>query len=139
MYSRNRVGNQETPYGKGISIQDTEGLHRAIGQWIITTPKPINGLEVRFLRLEMDLTQRRLAALMGATEQTLRLWEKQRAKAIQGPADRMLRLRYGEYTGGDSSVKRMVERLAELDQVEHPTACLLETEDGWRVDFAQAA
>jgi DNA-binding transcriptional regulator YiaG len=69
-----------TPYREGISIKDTEGLHKAIGKWLISLPKPLNGAELRFLRLEMDTTQRHRAGIVGATEQTLRLWEKPRKK-----------------------------------------------------------
>jgi putative transcriptional regulator len=113
----------DTPYGKGVSIQDTEGLHRAIGKWLITQPKPINGAELRFLRLEMESTQRDLAAIIGATEQTFRLWEKNRKKKIPGTADRLIRAIYAEYTGGDGKIRRMLERLAELDQMGNTAAC----------------
>ena len=45
----------KTKYGRGVSIDNTEGLHKAIGRWLIDLPKPLNGAELRFLRLEMDL------------------------------------------------------------------------------------
>jgi putative transcriptional regulator len=37
------------------------------------TNRPLNRAELRFLRLEMETTQRDLAALVGTSEQTLRL------------------------------------------------------------------
>ena len=88
----------DTPYGQGVSIQDTEGLHKAIGKWLISQPKPINGAELRFIRLEMESTQRDLAGIIGATEQTFRLWEKKRKSPIPGTADRLIRALYSEYT-----------------------------------------
>jgi DNA-binding transcriptional regulator YiaG len=124
----------ETAYGRAVSIHDTEGLHKAIGLWIADAPKPINGAELRFLRLELELTQRDLAGILGAQEQTLRLWEKARGKPIPGPADRLLRAFYRETTTGDGSVKRMVERLASLDQQPATPIRLRETSSGWRVD-----
>jgi putative transcriptional regulator len=113
----------DTPYGKGVSIQDTEGLHRAIGKWLITQPKLINGAELRFIRLEMECTQRDLAGIIGTTEQTFRLWEKHRKKKIPGTADRLIRAIYSEYIGGDGKIRRMLETLAELDQLGNTDAC----------------
>jgi hypothetical protein len=47
----------KTKYGKGVSIENTEELHRVLGTWLIRLPKPLIGAELRFLRLEMELTQ----------------------------------------------------------------------------------
>src|SRR4029079_7685390 len=114
------------------SIENTEGLHKAIGKWLIGLPKPLNGAELRFLRLEMDTTQRNLASIIGATEQTFRLWEKHRDKAIPGPADRLIRALYSEFVGDDGHVRRHLERLAELDQLEHAEACFTKSNKRWK-------
>jgi putative transcriptional regulator len=129
----------ETAYGKGVSIRDTEGLHKAIGQWLIATPKPLNGAEVRFIRLEMELTQKNLAAIVGTTEQSLRLWEKNRKKPIPGPADRLLRGLFKEYLNGDGSLRRIVDRLATLDMIERADVCLRDTGRSWEVEGCQTA
>jgi putative transcriptional regulator len=123
----------ETPYGEGVSIYLTDELHKAIGEWLISVPKPLDGAELRFLRLEMEMTQRDLASILGTSEQTLRLWERYRKKAMPGPADRLLRALYKEYTGGDGSVRKMVDRLASLNQVERVKAHLSKTKCGWSV------
>lgn len=102
----------ETPYGPGLSIHKVDALHEAIGRSLIHQARTLDGAALRFLRIEMDLTQARLAILLGAEEQTLRRWEKARTKAIPGPADRMLRALYGEHLGEDGNIRRMVERLA---------------------------
>jgi putative transcriptional regulator len=112
----------KTSYGEGVSIENTEGLHKAIGRWLVALPKPLNGAELRFLRLEMEATQRDLAAILNTKEQNLRLWEKHRKRPMPGSADRLLRALYSEYIGGDGHVRRMLERLAELDQIEQPKA-----------------
>ena len=129
----------QTPYGEGLSIQDTAGLHKVIGRWLIELPKPLDGAELRFLRMEMELTQRDLAGILGTTEQTLRLWEKHRHKAMNGSADRLLRALYSEFIGGDGSVRAMVDRLAHLDQLGATEARLRETDHGWQIDHAYAA
>lgn len=139
VYLVNGYTVHETPYGDGVSIQNTAGLHRALGQIIVNAPNELNGAELRFLRKEMELGQRDLAGLVGTTEQTLRLWEKHRNKALPGPADRLLRALYVEYVGGDGSVRRLVERLAHLDQTKRAKVSLRETDEGWRLDDAPQA
>jgi putative transcriptional regulator len=133
IYLENGYRVHRTPYGEGISIQDTEGLNRAIGRWLVSLPKAMTGAELRFLRLEMEATQKDLAGILGTTEQTLRLWEKHRNKAMPGPADRLLRALYLEYTGRDESVRKMLERLAKFSE----KACQIkvrfrETGRGWK-------
>jgi putative transcriptional regulator len=123
----------KTKYGNGVSIDDTAGLHRVIGRWLIETPKPLNGAELRFLRLEMDLSQNRLAAIIGSTEQNVRRWEKARGRPIPGPADRLIRALYNEYIGGDGSLRRMVDRLAGLDEIGSARVRLSETKGRWKV------
>ena len=132
IYLGNGYHEHQTPYGKGISIQDTEGLHKAIGRWLVSNPRTLKGAELRFIRLEMDQTQRDLAGILGSTEQTLRLWEKTRRKAIPTTADRLLRALYAEFLNGNSSIRRMLKRLADIDQIEHSQACFRETNAGWR-------
>jgi len=138
VYLKNGFKLHQTKYGEGLSIEDVEGLHRLIGTWLVDLPKPLSGAELRFLRVEMDLSQKHLAAILGAKEQTLRLWEKQRKKAVPGPADRLLRAIYIEFIGGNGPVRTMVERLAELDQIELATICAQETDSGW-APVAEAA
>lgn len=132
VYLANGFKIHKTPYGRGVSIEDTAGLHRMIGRWLIDLPKPLNGAELRFLRLEMELSQSGIAALIGSTEQNVRRWEKARARPMPGPADRILRVLYNEYIGGDGSVRDMVDRLADLDQVQRPKARLRHGAD-WEI------
>jgi putative transcriptional regulator len=113
----------------------TAGLHKAIGRWLISLQKPLNGAELRFVRLEMETTQRDLAAFIGTSEQTLRLWEKKplpTAGGAPGSADRLLRAIYAEYIGGDGTVRRMVDRLSQLNQIETAEANFRETTRGWK-------
>jgi DNA-binding transcriptional regulator YiaG len=123
----------KTPYGEGVSIKDTDGLHRLIGEWLVSNAKRLNGAELKFLRLQMDCTQRNLAGMLGADEQALRRWEKHRTKPINGSADRLLRGLYTEYAGGDGTIRAIVERLCELDQVEETKVRLREDHDHWQV------
>jgi len=134
VFLKGGVTHHKTVYGEGVSIGDTEGLHKAIGLWLIALPKPLNGAELRFLRLEMEVTQKDLGAFLGTKEQTVSLWERSRDKAMPGAADRLLRVLYSEYVGGDGSVRRMVNRLAHLEQIKHAEAYVRDTKSGWKVE-----
>lgn len=132
VYLENGFSFHETPYGKGVSFHDAEGLHKAIAASLIEQPCPLIGAELRFLRHEMELSQKNLAAILGVDEQALRRWEKARSKSFNGAADRLLRVLYNDHENGDGAVKRMVERMAELDCVERQSIRLIETNAEWR-------
>ena len=134
VYLENGYKAIETPYGTGMAIKDTEGLHKVIGLWLVAQPIPLNGAELRFLRMEMELISANSRRILGAKEQTLRIWERGRGKPIPGPADRLLRAIYSEFVTGDGSVRHLVDRLAHLDQRARSSARLRETPNGWQVE-----
>jgi len=131
VYLENGYTIHQTPYGEGVSIEDTEGLHQAIGQWLVSLPKPLTGAECRFLRLEMGMTQRDLAASLGLEEQAVRRWEKNRDGHFNGAADRLLRVLYVSYCDNDGEIRVLVERLNQLDQVEHAQGRFADSDNGW--------
>ena len=132
VYLENGYRIHKTPYGEGVSILDSEGLHKVIGQGLVNIQKPLNGAELRFLRLEMDTTQKDLAAMLGTTEQTLRLWEKHRTKSLPGSSDRLLRTLYSDYIGGKGSVRRILKRLSDIREHQQPATFFREDKGkGW--------
>lgn len=133
VYLENGFTHHKTPYGEGVSINDTVGLHKLIGEWLVATAKRLNGAELRFLRVQMEMTQRNLAGVLGEDEQAVRRWEKYRTKPIRGSVDHLVRALYNEYIGGDGTVRSMVERLCELDQVENPVVRVREDMDHWHL------
>lgn len=105
----------ETPYGKGISVKDVDGLHKAIGQQLATHKKVLNGKEIRFLRKQMDNTQAELGKYLGVDAQTVARWEKDQIP-IPGPADGLLRVLYlAEVVLGKLQVQKILASLAETD------------------------
>ncbi len=104
----------KTNYGEGITIEDIDGLHRAIGQHLVTQKKELSGKELRFLRKEMDLTQAELGRFIGLSSQQVARWEKSQSM-ISGPADYLLRKLYLEHINGNVSLKELVEELDETD------------------------
>ncbi|MDN5872304.1 MAG: transcriptional regulator [Nitrococcus sp.] len=73
----NGYTEHETPYGKAVNIENTNGLHQCIAQEIIKSRPRLTGYEFRFLRHELDMSQKQLASVFfGKSDQTVANWEK---------------------------------------------------------------
>lgn len=133
IYLSNGFKEIETPYGKSVSIDDLEGLHRAIGMEIVTKEPTLSGMEFRFLRKELELSQDKLGNLLGRDAQTIALWEKEKGD-LPKMADMLLRAIYSESYDGNVHIKDMIERLNELDRIERDERRFefAETDEGWR-------
>jgi len=106
---------RHTSEGEFVQINNPEGLHRAIGKFLVGRKKALSGREVRFLRHEMDMSQPTLAYLLGVTEQTLQKWEAGRTAQVPAPAEALIRLLYSEYIGERSGIRKRLKRIADLE------------------------
>lgn len=141
IYLLNGVETVETPRGKGVKIEDMEGLHRAIALILVREKKELSGKEFRFLRHEINMTQLVLAALLGVDAQTVARWEKGVSEKIPGPAQGIIRLLYEEQTNGNQAICEPLRRLAELDELANSDEEAIEfedTEEGWQPVSAAA-
>jgi DNA-binding transcriptional regulator YiaG len=103
-------------YGELVSFTNVRGLHAAIGHWLVNQPRTLTGREFRFLRTELDISQRCLGELLGVTEQAVAKWEKARDKpVVNKTAERLLRGIYLDYHDGESEFKNILDRLTKLD------------------------
>jgi putative transcriptional regulator len=123
----------DTPYGRAIEIEDMEGLHLAIGRWLLRCARPLTGAEFRFLRHELDLSQKQLARLMGEAEQNIGRWERARNKPVNPSADRIVRALYSELIGSSKTLRELIEALAERDDRRCAALRLQTTKRGWKV------
>ena len=124
-------------YGDLISFQNVRGLHDAIGRWLIGQPRTLTGAEFRFLRTELDMSQRCVGDVLGVTEQAVAKWEKARAKpVVNKTAERFLRVIYLNYFDGDSNFSQIIDRVTKLDaEMAQLELHLKKANEGW----AQAA
>ena len=123
--------DHDTPYGKGVYIQDADGLHEAIARWLITCKPRLSGGEFRFLRKELDLSQAGLASIFGNNTQSIARWEKK--GHVPKMADRFLRALYREHADGNASIRDIVSRLNEIDQQTYEKVMFEETPTGWEM------
>jgi DNA-binding transcriptional regulator YiaG len=74
-----------------VTIEDLDGLWKAIGLHLVTTRKALAPKEIRFLRQHIDMTQAELGARLRVSDQTVARWEKDQSE-LPGAADMMLRV-----------------------------------------------
>ena len=129
VYLSGGVAFADTPRGRGVTIRDIEGLHRAIGLLLVREKKSLSGREFRFLRHELNVTQQSLADLLGVSVQRVARWEKGKT-AIDRPAERLIRLLYREKVENNTAITEPLQRLSELDEI-------LLDEDGEKLAFAE--
>jgi putative transcriptional regulator len=121
-----------TPRGESVKIQNIEGLHKAIGSILAEEKRDISGKEFRFLRHEMNLTQRSLADILKVDTQTVARWEKGHSR-IDGPAQLLLRLLYREFIGNNVSIVGPLKQLADLDEaLQIDDLSFEDTAEGWQ-------
>lgn len=103
--------------GRCLEIDDIDGLHRAVAHHLVHYRKRLSGPEIRFLRVEMGMAQKRLADALGVDEQTVSLWERSRRRPSVA-AERMLRLLYLEHADGTTKLAELIEKWNETDRQE---------------------
>lgn len=124
IFLKNGYTVKETPYGKAVSVDDIEGLHRAIAIDIVSQPTPMTGQQFRFLRKEQDLTQEELAAKVRVDAQTVANWEKKGKSEVPGPADIAIRALYAAYLQRQFDAPEFNDEPVHDRSFEHD-------EDGW--------
>ncbi len=133
----------DSPYGKGIAIQDMDGLHKCIAQYLVRKAGPLTGAELRCLRTELDLSQLALGKLCGRNERTIREWETRDAP-VEEPANTIVRFVYEQRTNPATKyeeLSKMIQQLQALDKALHVLK-LRSTAEGWKpveCDAQQAA
>lgn len=96
-------------YGELVSIHAVHELHNAIGLYLIMQKPDLTAEEIRFLRKELNLSQKDLAGVLGVGETSVHSWEADRGQ-IGNPAVLLCAL-YKEHAQGDGALRRMIEQL----------------------------
>ena len=121
----------DTPYGRGMSVSDADGLHSLLLRDIMTSPHPIRGQELRFVRSMLDLSQDGIGKIMGVKRLAVTRMEGHRSKPISPSADRALRLYLALKEWDRDLAARIEELLNEMDDREHDRAEYAATDHGW--------
>lgn len=132
IYLINGYQEIDTPYGNAVSIDDVEGLDRAIAHSLITYKPKLTGSEIRFLRKYLGLSQAKLALLLGNNEQAIALWEKH--SNIPKWASNMLRKLVCEHIGENKTLMEIIDHFNNMDKVEYDESMRFEDLDNqWKI------
>jgi DNA-binding transcriptional regulator YiaG len=132
IWLKNGYKIHDTGHGSGISIHDLDNLHKVIAKGIVEKAAPLTGKEFRFLRIELDLSQKAIGDLMDKTDQMIANWEKGN-NDIPVLADAAMRNLYMESIGC-SPISGLLNKLKDLDRQIHELKLELEeTQDGWQL------
>lgn len=96
------------------SIDDMNGLHRVIAQIIVDSNTPLTHQEFKFLRVELNVSQKVLATRFGVSEQTIARYEK-KSSTIPRTTDAALRSLYMESVDKNNPVSYFLDLLSDVE------------------------
>ena len=123
-----------TPYGKGVSIDGADSLHMVLVAEILRKKGRMTGKELRFLRTHLTLAQGNLGKCLGATEQSVSLWE--RTGKVPAATDALVRLLVIEQARGNEKVSAILNRINDVDRLVNQKIVAKETHKKWRSKVA---
>jgi len=123
-----------TSHGEGVSVKDTDNLHRVIGEYLAMHKKIMSGKEVRFLRKQMDLTQSELGKWLGVSDQQIARYEK--GSEMPGAVDSLLRALYLESIGNEIALRELLSALDEFDAPLTEKQMFVEENGVWKPKIA---
>lgn len=107
----------ETCGERTMRLPDPVGIMKCIGEEVITTPGPLSGKEIRFLRKSLFLKSGEFADLIGVTRATVSRWENGETSP-DTPNDRLIRLTYANKVNlGEATIARLLENFQKKEAV----------------------
>ena len=116
----------KTAYGEAVAVEDGDGLTKAIALALTKKTSKLTGVEYRFMRQAMLMSQEALGKMLGVTSQAVAIWEK--TGRVTKLADTSLRLIYTAFANGDEKVKNIVTAINETERF---MLIMRETPKGW--------
>lgn len=136
VWLRNGYASHNTPYGKGVSFDDLEGLTKAICTALSKKPGKLTGAEFRFIRNNMLLSQKSLGGMLGYSEQAVAKWEK--TGKIPKAAESILRFMCQSRQSGNGKLNSIIETLNLIERAAASRIILIETHHQWRAEIETA-
>ena len=130
VWLENGYQEKRTAYGKGLVIDDIEGLARTVRMALTKKRGRLTGSEFRYVRLGLRLSQKNLAHLFGNHEQTVALWEKRGNVPVW--ADRNLRMLWIAKEDGNAGIGCVMERLNTVERLLNEQIIVEEGRRGWK-------
>ena len=142
VYLQNGYTVEETEWGRATSVVNPDGLHRLIGERIVESGARITGQELKFIRVQMDMTQKHLGEILGYSDrQPIATQESRKTEDVSKSIDIIVRSLYKEFLkgGGSSSITALVGKLADNERADFRDRkeTFLNTDTGWEFENEQ--
>lgn len=115
VWLHNGFTEKKTAYGNAVSVVEADDLHEKLALSLTEKQGRLTGKEFRFLRTMLCLSQGSLAVMMGATEQSVSLWE--RTGKVPKSSDALVRMTVLEKLSGDGKISEVIERINTVDRL----------------------
>ena len=115
VWLENGFVTKTTPYGKAVAIDDAVQLHQVLTLGLTMKKGRITGKELRFMRVVLNMSQEGLGKCVGATEQSVSLWE--RTGKVPQSTDSIVRMLVSEKLNGNSKVFDVIERINTVERI----------------------
>lgn len=133
VWLKNGYIERDTPYGKGVSFHDLEGLTKAICLALVKKPGKLTGAEFRYVRSNMLLSQKSLGEMMGYGEQAVAKWEK--SGRIPKAVEYFIRSLYLARNNGSEKVCTMIETINLIERMVNTKIIIQESKSKWVSKF----
>ncbi|WP_330925064.1 helix-turn-helix domain-containing protein [Candidatus Sororendozoicomonas aggregata] len=133
VYLENGFARDSVDGEQCVGVDSVDQLHRTIATTLTGKSTALTGEEVRFLRVEMNLSQKRLGTLLGVEDQTVARWEKN-STPLPRTSDVALRALYLESINKGSVLSSLLKMLAESDSQQAMSKLVfVEVNDRWQL------
>ena len=129
VWLENGYAVKKTAYGKATSVDDAMGLHQVLAMELTQKKGRVTGKELRFMRTTLGMSQEGLGKWVGATEQSVSLWE--RTGKVPQYADSILRLLVSEKLNGNSKLTEVIERINTVERICNQRIVACEKKHKW--------
>lgn len=136
VWLRNGYVQHTTPYGKGVSFDDLDGLTSTICSALAQKPGKLTGAEFRYLRNAMLLSQKSLGEMLGYSEQAVAKWEK--SGKIPKVVESVVRSIYQAKQNGHAKINSIIDTLNLIERVAASKIILSETRHRWHAEIQAA-
>ncbi|MGH8759518.1 MAG: transcriptional regulator [Burkholderiales bacterium] len=130
VWLKNGYNVVDTPYGRGVSIDDADALHELLALDLTKKAGRLTGKEFRFLRTMLCLSQQSFGNMQGLSEQAVSIWE--RTGKVPVPADAMMRMLVLEKLEGDGKMSVIIERINTVERLVNQQIVASEHRHKWR-------
>lgn len=131
IYLCNGVDFKERDGETFYKIQDVDQLHDAIAHAIITSPSPLCGQELRFLRGLMGLSQESLARHVGRKRDAIAKPEMASHEPINKQLDRLVRFIYIGIKVIPEEMEKVTALMDDIAEEAYQREVDFSYEDGW--------